>query len=64
VFASSTRPLLDYYDEQGLLFSLAAAGTIDEVSERILRDLAEVTRRAPPARSQRGTSTSEGVEVW
>src|SRR5215211_7049631 len=25
VFASSTRPLLDYYDEQGLLFSLAAA---------------------------------------
>ena len=37
VFVSSTRPLLDYYDEQGLLFSVAAAGTIDEVSERILR---------------------------
>src|SRR6266511_3066538 len=36
VFVSSTRPLLDYYDEQGLLFSVAAAGTIDEVSERIL----------------------------
>jgi adenylate kinase len=36
VFASSTRPLLDYYAEKGLLFSVAAAGTVDEVSERIL----------------------------
>jgi adenylate kinase len=44
VFVSAIRPLLDYYDEQGLLFSVAAAGTIDEVSERILHDLAEVTR--------------------
>ena len=33
VFVSSTRPLLDYYDGQGLLFSVAAAGTIDEVSD-------------------------------
>jgi hypothetical protein len=32
VFASSTRPLLDYYDEQGLLFSVAAAGTGVDVS--------------------------------
>jgi adenylate kinase len=37
VFASSTRPLLDYYRGQGLLFSVVAEGTIDEVSERILR---------------------------
>ena len=36
VFAASTRPLLDYYGGQGLLFSVAAAGTIDDVSERIL----------------------------
>jgi hypothetical protein len=43
---------------------VAAAGTIDEVSQRILHDLAEVTRRAPPARSQRDTSMLEGVEVW
>ena len=63
VFVSSTRPLLDYYGEQGLLFSVAAAGTIDEVSERILHDIAEVTRRAPPAGSQRATSRSEGIDV-
>jgi hypothetical protein len=33
---STTRPLLDYYGGQGLLSSVAAAGTIDEVSECIL----------------------------
>ena len=63
VFASSTRPLLDYYDEQGLLFSVAAVGTIDEVSERILHAPRDVPRRAPPARSQPATSGSEGVDV-
>ena len=50
VFASSTRPLLDYYGGQGLLFSVAAVGTIDEVSERILHAPRDVPRRAPPAR--------------
>jgi adenylate kinase len=63
VFVSSTRPLLDYYDEQGLLFSVAAAGTIDEVSERILHAPRDVPRRAPPARSQPATSGSDGVDV-
>jgi adenylate kinase len=63
VFVSSTRPLLDYYDEQGVLFSVAAAGTIDEVSERILHAPAEVTSPAPPAGSQPATSGSEGVDV-
>src|SRR5215211_6579107 len=64
VFVSSTRPLLDYYDEQGLVFSVAAAGTIDEVSERILHVPRDVPRPAPPARSQPDTSMLEGVEVW
>jgi adenylate kinase len=50
VFASSTRPLLDYYGGRGLLFSVAAVGTIDEVSERILHAPRDVTRRDPPAR--------------
>jgi adenylate kinase len=50
VFASSTRPLLDYYGGQGLLFSVAAVGTIDEVSERILHAPRDVPRRASPAR--------------
>ena len=63
VFASSTRPLLDYYAGQGLLFSVAAAGTIDEVSERILHAPSDVPRRAPPARSQPAPSGSEGVDV-
>jgi adenylate kinase len=58
VFVSSTRPLLDYYDGQGLLFSVAAAGTIDEVSERILHAPAEVTRQDPPAGSEPVTSRS------
>ena len=63
VFASSTRPLLDYYDEQGLLFSVAAAGTIEEVTERILHAPRDVPRRAQPAGSQPAASGSEGVDV-
>jgi adenylate kinase len=63
VFVSSTRPLLDYYEGQGLLFSVAAAGTIDEVTERILHAPRDVPRRAPPARSQPLTSGSEGVDA-
>jgi adenylate kinase len=63
VFVSSTRPLLDYYDEQGLLFSVAAAGTIDEVSERILHAPRDVPSPAPPTRSQPATSGSEGVDA-
>jgi adenylate kinase len=63
VFTSSTHPLLDYYEGQGLLFSVAAAGTIDEVSERILHAPRDVPRRAPPAGSQSAPSGSEGVDV-
>jgi len=63
VFASSTRPLLDYYGGQGLLFSVAAAGTIDDVSERILHAPRDVPRRGPPAGRQPATSGSEGVDV-
>src|SRR5215208_4105841 len=63
VFVSSTRPLLDYYEERGLLFSVAAVGTVDEVSERILHAPRDVTRPAPPARSQPATSGSEGADA-
>jgi adenylate kinase len=63
VFASSTRPLLDYYGGQGLLFSVAAVGAIDEVTERILHVPSDVPRRAPPARGQPATSGSEGTDV-
>ena len=61
VFVGSTRPLLDYYDERGLLFSVAAAGTVDEVSERILHAPRDVPSPAPPARSQPAVPGSEGA---
>ena len=63
VFAASTRPLLDYYEERGLLFSVAAVGTVDEVSERILHAPRDVTRRAPPASGQPGTSRDEPLDI-
>ena len=63
VFAASTRPLLDYYEERGLLFSVAAVGTVDEVSERILHAPRDVTERAPAASGQPGTSRDEGVDI-
>ena len=63
VFAASTRPLLDYYEARGVLFSVAAVGTVDEVSERILHAPQDVTRRAPAASGQPGTARDEGVGV-
>jgi adenylate kinase len=63
VFAASTRPLLDYYEERGLLFSVAAVGTVDEVSERILHAPRDVPRRAPAASGQPGTSRDEAVDL-
>jgi hypothetical protein len=45
------------------LFSVAAVGTVDEVSERILHAPRDVTRRAPAASGQPGTSRDEGVDV-
>ena len=63
VFAASTRPLLDYYEERGVLFSVAAVGMVDEVSERILHAPRDVTRRHPPAGRQPATSGSDGVDV-
>jgi adenylate kinase len=63
VFAASTRPLLDYYEERGVLFSVAAVGTVDEVSERILHAPRGVTRRHPPASGQPRAPRDEGVDV-
>jgi adenylate kinase len=63
VFAASTHPLLDYYEERGVLFSVAAVGMVDEVSERILHAPRDVTRRHPPASRQPATSGSDGVDV-
>jgi hypothetical protein len=63
VFAASTRPLLDYYEKRGLLFSVVAVGTVDEVSERILHAPRDVTRHVPADSGQPGTSSDEAVDV-
>src|ERR671913_2164001 len=46
VFASSTRPLLDYYGGRGVPFSVGAARTGDQGSESILHAPPGVPRRA------------------
>jgi len=40
VFAIKTRPLVDYYARRGLLVLVDAIGKVDEVTKRILNDLA------------------------
>ena len=47
VFATTTKPLLEYYGEAGLLFSVSAMGSIDEVVERILGAPAHVSHKQP-----------------
>ena len=34
-YANQTKPLLDYYDKQGLLKTIDGLGTIDEIFERV-----------------------------
>jgi adenylate kinase len=39
-FVNDTRPVVDYYDRRGLLVHVDAMGEVDEVTKRILDDLA------------------------
>lgn len=39
VFANKTRPLVDYYEQRGLLQRVDSIGEVDEVSKRILEGL-------------------------
>ena len=39
VFANKTRPLVDYYERQGLLLPVDSIGEVDEVTKRILDGL-------------------------
>jgi adenylate kinase len=39
-FVNDTRPVVDYYDQRGLLLHIDAMGPVDEVTKRILDDLA------------------------
>jgi adenylate kinase len=48
VFANKTRPLVDYYEQRGLLQRVDSIGEVDEVTKRILDGLER--RRAPRAK--------------
>jgi adenylate kinase len=47
VFATTTKPLLEYYGQAGLLFSVSAMGSIDEVVDRILGAPSHVSHQPP-----------------
>jgi adenylate kinase len=50
VYAEQTRPLLDIYDELGLLRRIDGSGTVDEVAERVFDAVAAGRDRAGPVR--------------
>ncbi len=39
LYETETRPLLDFYDEQGLLARVDGTGTVDEVFERMMQQI-------------------------
>jgi adenylate kinase len=39
LYETETRPLLDFYDEQGLLARVDGTGTVDEVFERMMTQI-------------------------
>jgi adenylate kinase len=45
IFTRTTEPLLDYYEERGMLFNVPADGEVDDVTDRILSATLEVTHR-------------------
>lgn len=59
VFARSTQPLLRHYERQGLLVSIDALGTPDDVFERLLGGLSSVTTRNRVGRRARPRAIPE-----
>ncbi len=45
VYRDQTEPLLDYYHTRGLLHRIDGLGTVDAVTERIMRPLSQVSRQ-------------------
>ena len=45
VFATATRPLLDYYGRLGLLSQIDGIGTVEEVEKRILSAVGAKARK-------------------
>ncbi|MEP7245017.1 MAG: adenylate kinase [Gammaproteobacteria bacterium] len=66
VYDEKTRPLIDFYSQQGLLRSIHAEGELDDVTARLnsvlhtpaapAASIAPATRRAQPARHRRRTA--------
>jgi adenylate kinase len=48
VFASKTRPLVDYYERRGILVRVDSVGDVDEVTKRILDLLEHMPRARTP----------------
>jgi adenylate kinase len=46
VYERNTAPLIDFYDRRGILVRVDGTGTVDEVTERIERGLAELGDRS------------------
>jgi adenylate kinase len=62
VFGRSTRPLLDYYAERGMLISIDAIGPAEEITARVRSGLAARAAAAPPA-IERIQLTQPAVQV-
>lgn len=54
VFATKTRPLVDYYMHRGLLSMVDAVGQVEEITARILEMLHTATRRRNRGSSRNG----------
>jgi adenylate kinase len=50
VYEQNTRPVLSYYSDAGLLRSVRAEGSLEEITERLLTALAEAVAPSPAAR--------------
>ena len=50
VYEEKTRPVLSYYSDAGLLRTVRAEGSLQEITDRLLKALAEAVAPAPAAR--------------
>ena len=55
VYAGATRPLIDYYDEQDLLTRVDGTGRLEDVEERILKELGGVCPKKDGGQDERLT---------
>lgn len=55
VYEQNTRPVLSYYSRAGLLRTVRAEGTLEEITERLLAALAEAVAPAPKKPAARKT---------